>query len=63
LAEARIGSVIPLHGSAFTISAFFLRPSQLANGILDVFLALRVVVLHPNLFPVIHDRGSAQRQI
>ena len=62
-AETGMGCIVPLHGSSFTISALFLWPAQLANGILHVFLAFRVIVFHPNLFSVIHDRSSPERQI
>src|SRR5579864_2185200 len=61
--EARIRSVVPLHGGALAVTSLFLRPPCFSNGILDVFLALRIVICHPNLFAVIHDWRAAQGQI
>src|SRR5438094_4452423 len=63
LAESRIGAVIPLHGSAFTIATLLVRPAQLANRILHVLLALGIVILHANLFAVIHDCRATQSQV
>src|SRR5437879_12352662 len=55
LAESRIRPIAPLHRRALSVAAFFQRPAQLADGILDLVLALRVVVLHPQFFAVIRS--------
>src|SRR2546422_4656859 len=63
LAESCIGPIAPLHWRALSVAAFFQRPAQLADGVLDVVLALRVVVLHPQFFAVVQDRGPTQREV
>src|SRR6266849_8949440 len=61
LAEAGIGALIPLHGSALAVSALLFRPTQLPNGILHVLPAFGIVVCHLDLFAVIHDRCATER--
>src|ERR1700758_868655 len=63
LAEARMGRIIPLHGRAFAVPSLFLGPPRFSLWILHIFLARGVVVLHPDLFAVIHDGRAAQREI
>src|SRR5207249_6699669 len=63
LAEARIGTVIPLHGSALAVAALLLGPTDFADRVLYIFLAFGIVVLHPDLFAVVHDGGASQREI
>src|SRR2546422_7302502 len=36
LAESRVRPIAPLHRRALSVAAFFQRPAQLADGILDV---------------------------
>src|SRR5579863_8856242 len=62
-AEAGIAGVIPLHGGAFAVAAFFQGPAELADGILHVLLAFWVIVFHADFFAVVHDGGSAEGQV
>src|SRR5437868_720661 len=63
LAESGICVGVPLHGSAFAVAADFLWPSGAADGIFHIFFALGVVVLHADLFAVIHDRSAPKGEI
>ena len=61
-AKAGVGVVIPLHGRALTIAALLLRPAQLPDGVFHLVTAFRIIVLHADLFTVVHDGRAAQRQ-
>src|SRR5438094_7377828 len=63
LAESRIDVAIPLHGGAFAIATFLVRPAQLADRILYILFALGIVVLYANFFAVVHDGRAAQSQV
>src|SRR2546423_7428009 len=60
--EAGIGTVIPLHGRALAIAALLLRPTASSDRIFDFVASLRVVILHADLFAVVHDGRAAQRE-
>src|SRR5258708_6385048 len=61
--KARIRAPIPLHRSTFAIPAFLSGPPRPSYWILHFFLAGRRRGLHADLFSVIHDGGSTQREI
>src|SRR5580693_4319735 len=61
--EARIGSIVPLHRRALAVAALFTRPVGSPDRVLHVLPALGIVVLHSNLFAVVHNGRAAQREI
>src|ERR1700730_16967752 len=61
--EARVLAAVPLHGSAFPVTAFFLRPSSLTNGIFDIFFSRGRSRFHTDLFAVVHDGSPSQSQV
>src|SRR5207247_11122011 len=63
LAEAGVGTLIPLHGSALAVSALLFRPTQLPNGVLHVLLTFGIVFLHPARSAVINDCAASYRYL
>src|ERR1700686_2605004 len=61
--EARVLTAVPLHGGAFPVTAFFLRPSSLTNGIFYIFFSCGRSRLHSDLFAIVHDGSSSQSQV
>src|SRR5215469_12146930 len=62
-AETRVGLVVPLHGRAFAVPAFFFRPTAAPDRIFHVIFTFGIVVLHATFFAVIHDGRAAQGEI
>src|ERR1700681_1800538 len=61
--EARVLTAVPLHGGALPVTAFFLRPSSLTNGIFYIFFSRGRGRLHSDLFAVVHDGSPSQSQV
>src|SRR5204863_961581 len=61
--ETSIRRCAPLHRRTLPVSTLLFRPTQSADRIFYVLTALGVIVAHPDLFAVIHNGCSAQRQI
>src|SRR5207302_2361113 len=55
---------VSLHGCAFTVAALLLRPPELPDGILHVFLANGISGPHADLFAVVHEwsRASGEKE-
>ena len=61
--EPSVRRIAPLHRSPLAVASLFLWPAPAPNRILHILLARRGVVLHPQLFAVVHDGRAVQSQV